>query len=72
VDGLDAVLKPMSEKSQKDSLQALTEMGVTIRLNMQVKDYSDDVVTFTNGTTIETKTLIWAAGVTGWRLRVTS
>jgi NADH dehydrogenase len=65
VDGLDAVLKPMSKKSQKDSLQALTEMGVTIQLNMQVKDYSDDVVTFTNGTTIETKTLIWAAGVTG-------
>jgi NADH dehydrogenase len=65
VDGLDAVLKPMSVKSQKDSLQALTEMGVMIRLNMQVKDYSNDVVTFANGTTIETKTLIWAAGVTG-------
>jgi NADH dehydrogenase len=65
VDGLDAVLKPMSEKSQKDTLQALTEMGVMVQLNMQVKDYSDDVVTFTNGTTIETKTLIWAAGVTG-------
>jgi NADH dehydrogenase len=65
VDGLDAVLKPMSEKSQKDTLKALTEMGVMVQLNMQVKDYSDDVVIFTNGTTIETKTLIWAAGVTG-------
>lgn len=65
VDGLDAVLKPMSEKSQKDTLKALTEMGVMVQLNMQVKDYNDDVVVFTNGTTIETKTLIWAAGVTG-------
>ena len=65
VDGVDAVLKPMSEKSQKDALKALMEMGVTVGLNMQVKDYSNDVVTFTNGTTIETKTLIWAAGVTG-------
>ncbi|HSY61717.1 MAG TPA: NAD(P)/FAD-dependent oxidoreductase [Cytophaga sp.] len=65
VDGLDAVLKPMSEKSQKDALKDLTEMGVIVRLGMQVKDYSDDVVTFTNGTTIETQTLIWAAGVTG-------
>ncbi|WP_426667391.1 NAD(P)/FAD-dependent oxidoreductase [Mucilaginibacter sp. McL0603] len=65
VDGVDAVLKPMSEKSQKDTLKALMKMGVTVGLNMQVKDYSNDVVTFTNGTTIETKTLIWAAGVTG-------
>jgi NADH dehydrogenase len=65
VDGVDAVLKPMSEKSQKDTLKALMEMGVTVGLNMQVKDYSDDVVTFTNRTTIQTKTLIWAAGVTG-------
>jgi NADH:quinone reductase (non-electrogenic) len=65
VDGLDAVLKPMSEKSQKDALKALMEMGVIVGLNMQVKDYSDDVVIFTNGTRIETKTLIWAAGVTG-------
>ena len=38
-------------------------MGVDVRLNRQVKDYENDVVSFTNGETIETKTLIWAAGV---------
>jgi NADH dehydrogenase len=65
VDGLDAVLKPMSEKSQNDTYKALTEMGVDVRLNMQVKDYDSDLVTFASGDTIATKTLIWAAGVTG-------
>jgi NADH dehydrogenase len=65
VDGIDAVLKPMSKKSQDDSYQALTTMGVRVKLNMQVKDYIDDNVIFGNGETIATKTLIWAAGVTG-------
>ena len=65
VDTLDAVLKPMSERSHHDAFKALTKMGVEIKLHMQVKDYVDDVVLFANGETIETKTVIWAAGVTG-------
>ncbi|GLU55183.1 NADH dehydrogenase [Dyadobacter frigoris] len=65
VDGADAVLKPMSQKSQRDTYEALTNLGVEVKLNMQVKDYCNDVVTFANGETIETKTLVWAAGVTG-------
>ncbi|MEO7768317.1 MAG: FAD-dependent oxidoreductase, partial [Ferruginibacter sp.] len=32
---------------------------------MQVKDYVNDTVFFTNGQTIETETVVWAAGVTG-------
>jgi NADH:ubiquinone reductase (H+-translocating) len=39
-------------------------MGVEIKLGIQVKDYVDDVVSFSNGEQIETKTLVWAAGVT--------
>jgi NADH dehydrogenase len=34
---------------------------------MQVKDYDGDTVFFTNGQQIDTKSLIWAAGVTGTR-----
>jgi NADH dehydrogenase len=37
---------------------------VEIKLGLQVKDYVNDTVVFTNGETIKTKTLIWAAGVT--------
>jgi NADH dehydrogenase len=65
VDAADAVLKPMSEKSHKDAFDALTKMGVEIRLGMQVKDYADGIVTFADGQIIATNTLIWAAGVGG-------
>lgn len=65
VDGMDVLLKPMSDKSHADVLLALTEMGIDIRLNMQVKDYVDNTVIFANGDEIATATLIWAAGVTG-------
>ena len=64
VDGLKAVLTPMSEKSQQYTYNTLTKMGVKIKLDHMVKDYSNDVVSFGNGETIEAKTLIWAAGVT--------
>src|SRR5260221_1636094 len=65
VDAVNSILTPMSTKSQKNTYQALIDMGVGIILNRQVKDYADDVVIFANGEKIETKTLIWAAGITG-------
>lgn len=63
VDGGDALLSPMSEDSQKDTLDALTKMGVVVKLNTRVVDYKDDLVYFGDGETIPTKNLIWAAGV---------
>jgi NADH dehydrogenase len=63
VDGGDALLSPMSEASQKDTLEALTKLGVVVKLNSRVTDYVDDTVFFSNGETIKTKNLIWAAGV---------
>ena len=65
VEAANKVLPPMSEKSQTDTLDALTKLGVEIKLGLQVKDYVDGTVIFNNGETIQTKTLIWAAGVTG-------
>lgn len=64
VDGAAVVLATMSKKSQSDSNNALKKLGVEIKLGMQVKDYVNDTVIFANGETIETKTLVWAAGVT--------
>lgn len=64
VDGLKSVLAPMSEKSQKYTYDTLTKMGVKIKLDCMVKDFSDDIVQFSTGESIETTTLIWAAGVT--------
>jgi NADH dehydrogenase len=53
----------MTQKSQKDTYSALLKLGVEIKLNIQVKDYVDDTVILSNGEHIQTKTLIWAAGV---------
>ena len=64
VDGGDAVLSPMSKASQEDTFKALTKMGVTIKLHLHVNDFINDEVMLSNGETIPTKTLIWAAGVT--------
>lgn len=63
VDGGNALLSPMSEKSQQDTLNALTKMGVVVKLNTRVTDFKDDTVYFASGETISTKNLIWAAGV---------
>ncbi|HQE34246.1 MAG TPA: NAD(P)/FAD-dependent oxidoreductase [Flavobacterium alvei] len=63
VDGGDALLSPMSKESQADTLEAVTKLGVLVKLNTRVVDYKDDTVYFENGETIQTKNLIWAAGV---------
>lgn len=63
VDGGDALLAPMSKESQTDTLEAVTKLGVVVKLNSRVTDYVDDTVYFENGETIQTKNLIWAAGV---------
>jgi NADH dehydrogenase len=63
VDGGDRLLAPMSEKSQKYTLESLKQLGVEVKLNMHVVDYDGNVVTFKDGTYIKTKNLIWAAGV---------
>ena len=64
VDGGHALLAPMSEKSQQNTYDDLNRLGVKIMLNCHVKDYVNDSVVFDNGQVIQTKNLIWAAGVT--------
>ncbi len=63
IDGSAQLLSPMTQQSQKDTYNTLAKLGVKIKLNIQVKDYVDDTVILSNGEHIQTKTLIWAAGV---------
>lgn len=65
VDGGSHLLAPMSAQSQKDTFDALSKIGVEIKLNTRVRDYKDDLVMLSNGESIPSKTLIWAAGVSG-------
>lgn len=63
VDGGGELLSPMSKESQEDTLEAIKKLGVVVKLNTRVVDYKDDTVFFADGNTIQTKNLIWAAGV---------
>jgi NADH dehydrogenase len=63
VDGGNALLKPMSTESQQYAYDKLTKLGVTVQLGVHVKDYTDNRVYLDNCEVIESKTLIWAAGV---------
>jgi len=67
VDGSEHLLAAMSESSQKDTYLALKKMGVKIKLQTRVKDFTGEKVELTNGEIIETKNLIWTAGVTAIR-----
>lgn len=69
VDGAPSVLPPMREKSRKYSQKSLEKMGVKVLLNKMVSDYKDDTVIFKDGDEIETKTLIWTAGVIAFKFK---
>jgi NADH:ubiquinone reductase (H+-translocating) len=65
IEGAKATLNNLSESSQKESQKYLKRMGVTVRTETLVKDYDGENLTLGNGEIIKTKTVIWAAGVTG-------
>lgn len=59
----EALLGPMSIKSQQEAYDVLCKLGVKIKLNTAVKDYADGKVLLSNGETIPTATLVWTSGV---------
>lgn len=65
IEGSARTLNAMSEASSKTSLSYLTEMGVHVLTETFVKNYDGNIATLSNGTTIPTATVIWAAGVKG-------
>lgn len=65
IDALPTLLSPMSQLAQKTAYDKLKELGVKILLNVSVKDYTDSKVILSDGSSIETETLIWTSGVIG-------
>ena len=55
----------MSQESAGDSLKYLTRLGVKVLTNTIVNTFDGSNVQLKDGSTIPTKTVIWAAGVTG-------
>ncbi|MCC6722836.1 MAG: NAD(P)/FAD-dependent oxidoreductase [Bacteroidia bacterium] len=69
VDGASQLLTPMSIKSQENTYNELKKMGIKIILNAQVKDFKNNIVYLSNGKTIDTENLIWAAGVVSQKFK---
>ena len=63
IDGQDSVLAAMSKKAQKYTSQKLAKLGVTLTMNTLVKDFDGETVFLSNGNEIQSRNLIWAAGV---------
>ena len=63
VSATNSLLTPMSEQAQKEAFSQLNSLGVDIKLNLAVKDFNDQKVLLSNGETINSNTLIWAAGI---------
>jgi len=63
VDGLQTLLAPMSEKSQKEAISVLKKLGVEILLDRLVQDYDGEKVSLSDGMEIFSSTLIWTSGV---------
>ena len=59
------VLIAMSEKSSKNAKAYLEKLGVTVLLDTAVADYDGEKLTYVNGQSTYSKTLIWTAGVKG-------
>lgn len=65
LEGGKRTLATMSEKSSHESCRYLEDLGVSIRMDTIVKDYDGKNVLLADGSTIPSRTVIWAAGVTG-------
>jgi NADH dehydrogenase len=65
LEGSAKTLAAMSEKSSNESQAYLRKLGVEVWTNTIVKDYDGKTVRLQDGRTIESNTVIWAAGIRG-------
>ena len=65
LEGTGKTLAAMSVKSSNDSKRYLEKLGVTVLTDTLLKDYDGQKAVLQNGDIIETKMVIWAAGIKG-------
>ena len=63
MEGGAATLGTMSVKSQQDSRRYLENLGVEVMTQTTVVSYDGEVLTTNNGEKINTRTVIWSAGI---------
>ncbi len=65
LEGMGKTLAAMSGKSSEQSQKYLEKLGVKVLTNTIVKTYDGNRVLLNDGNTIQTATVIWAAGIKG-------
>ncbi|HMK06902.1 MAG TPA: FAD-dependent oxidoreductase, partial [Flavobacterium sp.] len=65
LEGSPDVLNTMSAESKKKSCEYLNDLGVIVKTNTLVRNYNGKVVLLQNQETIESRNVIWAAGIVG-------
>lgn len=63
VEGGDRLLNAMPASLSAAAEQQLRDLGVEMRKNAKVVDIDENGVTFADGTRLESRTVLWAAGV---------
>jgi len=65
LEGSEHTLNAMSEKSKLHSQKYLEQLGVHVRTSIFVSSYDGEFVSLSDGSTIASKIVIWAAGIKG-------
>lgn len=69
VEGSDRLLRTMSSKASEKSLLYLKQLEVEVQLNKTLTHYDGEIVTFNDGSSLNSNTVIWTAGVTGEKIK---
>ncbi len=65
IEGSPVLLGGMSKHASEKALFYLERLGITVHLNTRVTDFDGNILSIGDGSHIETKTVIWAAGISG-------
>ena len=65
IEGSPELLGAMSAQASKKAKEFLEELGVNILTNLRVESYDGKVIRLSNGKSINTQNVLWAAGVMG-------
>lgn len=63
IQGASELLKGMSAEASAKALQFLADLGVKVKLNTRVDDYDGEYVYMNDGSKIQSRKVIWAAGI---------
>ncbi len=69
IEASSRLLGGMSVQSGKEAQQYLEALGVKLQMNTSVNNYDGNSATLSNGTTLYSRCLVWAAGVKGMALK---